>query len=124
MIDPRETGRPLDEHEAREFERIVAAFARQAAAEPTDDAVAAAPEPAPVPGPKAPGASDHPPLTWRQAVLVLVATAVFAALTATLPSPLNLWAPVAVLAVLCLACVVWGRVRERRLRSRDARDPG
>lgn len=116
MIDPRETGRPLDEHEAREFERLVAAFARQTSTEPTVGEPTVVPEPAPAPGPKAPGASDHPPLTWRQVVLVLAVTGVFAALTATLPSPLNLWAPVAVLAALSLACVVWGRVRERRLR--------
>ena len=101
VIDPREHGRPLDEREAREFERIVAGFSGPST-------------PRPVQAPATRDASGPRPLTWRQVVLVLAASAVIAALTAALPAPLNLWSPVAVLVVLSLSCVVWGRLRERR----------
>jgi Flp pilus assembly protein TadB len=110
VIDPREHGRPLDEREAREFERIVAGFTGPATPRP-----AAAPEPD-EPG-RSVGAGGASPLTWRQVVVVLAASAVVAALTAALPTPLNLWAPVAVLVALSLSCVVWGRLREGRGRG-------
>ena len=107
VAHPREHERPLDAREARAFEDIVAAFGELPAA-----TSAVTPPAEPVAVPPAPPGGRRPPLTWRQTLLVLAVAVVVAALTAVLPTPLNLWAPVVLFAVIALGCVVWGRRQE------------
>lgn len=101
MIEPPSAGRPLDDREAREFERIVRALQDEpdVLAPPAETEADPDPEPLAV----APGR-----VTWRQVVLVLAASAVFAVITTMLPHPLNLWSPVVVLAAVSVGCVTLG----------------
>lgn len=88
--------RPLDAHETREFERIMAAYRR------TARRTRRVPNPA------------QPTLRWRTVVLVLLASTVFAGASALLPAPANLWSPVGLLvavAVVSLLRAVWSARR-------------
>ncbi|GAA4916735.1 hypothetical protein EV188_104531 [Actinomycetospora succinea] len=90
-----EDERPLDAHETREFERIIADYRRTARRR----ARTGRPSPA--------------ALRWRTVVLVLLASSVFAVLSTLLPAPANLWSAPVLLVLVALASLVWA-VRARR----------
>jgi len=99
-----EDGRPLDAREPLEFDRIVADYRRTARRRDRSG------RPAP------------PALRWRTVVLVLLASSVFAVLSALLPAPANLWSPVFLLVLVALASLAWAvRGSRRATRTGDVR---
>ncbi|MEJ2889572.1 hypothetical protein [Actinomycetospora aeridis] len=94
---PRDEERPLDARETREFEGLMADYRRTARRRTR------------LPRHPAPEG-----LRARTVVLVLLASAVFAVLSAMLPAPANLWSPVGLLAAVALASLAWAVRAARR----------
>lgn len=97
-------GRPLDEREAREFAQIVHGYHHNHGHRRHQNTERGA-------------RRRESPLTWRQVLLVLAASAGYALTSALLPHPANLWSPVALLGAVAVASVIWGLRRERSRRD-------